>query len=516
MWRTAPVTAYEKLHRLHAEHSDVAMGPDGSLYMTNGNVNKLVGDRWIDIDPFAEGLMYDKKKDLFYSLTVKGQKANGKNIYGQMGRMKEPDRMSGIAHRLSVAPDGDFWVTTKIGRIYRGGPKNWNRQEAYGHDVVTGPGGQAVAMTKAPIFQAHKDWLKQHPNPVYYDGAAWHDLNNLPGDATSFAFDSGGNLWLLTMPPTPEPRSGSIYQRQGSSWKLMPEVPNARFIDRAPDGGIYVLAYTQELDKAKNRWIFDHGRFHFWQGDHWKEKSEWPDLTKRMRIGAFYHGSLIHFQDQLVWAHQTKWLTVKDVAVKTKKPVAEPEPIASLGEAEEDDGPGALRDLFQTTATPQVTETSAAFVGCWDWSNGVHVKVFADGRVDIGIFKAKWEQGASPNQFTVKWPSIYDYMNAQPGGKTYTGESSLKRPLSMTREQSTGDGPVGIWKRPDGIRLELKADGTVDAGVFQGFWKQKGKDKLILEWPVVDAVTIAADGNSLATKTQFEANTAVRSKQCHN
>lgn len=67
MWRTAPVTAYEKLHRLHAEHSDVAMGPDGSLYMTNGNVNKLVGDRWIDIDPFAEGLMYDKKK-IFFTL----------------------------------------------------------------------------------------------------------------------------------------------------------------------------------------------------------------------------------------------------------------------------------------------------------------------------------------------------------------------------------------------------------------------------------------------------------------
>ena len=43
MWRTAPVTAYEKLHRLHAEHSDVAMGPDGSLYaaVDEGTIYKL-------------------------------------------------------------------------------------------------------------------------------------------------------------------------------------------------------------------------------------------------------------------------------------------------------------------------------------------------------------------------------------------------------------------------------------------------------------------------------------------
>jgi len=50
-------------------------------------------------------------------------------------------------------------------------------------------------------------------------------------------------------------------------------------------------------------------------------------------------------------------------------------------------------------------------------------------------------------------------------------------------------------------------------GPFNGIWT-KAADKWVFEWPLVDSLSVAENGNSLSTKNAIGAATASRDASC--
>ncbi len=522
LWRKVPVTEYEKLHRLHSPGiSDIEVGADGVIYaITGSGLQRWDNYRWFTVDRDSEPLRWEKEKNLY--IARRRTSPIGERPQGVYIRMAEPDRMIGIAERFAIDSGGRFWVTTSNGRVFSGVANKWKREPIMASEIVSGPGHQLVAWSIRPATwqrkNEHSDWMQQNPHPKWFNGTSWIDLANIPVPFKTITFDSEGHLWLLALDGSVEDRPGRIFRRIGNAWQEMPAVPDARHIETDERGTLWVISYSMSHDQTDG-WTPANTRFHQWQNGEWFDDAALPDFPTPTYLSGNFHGSFIQFKGNLTFAQSNRWVSLLDVsqeefdrvqkqrAERNRKPADE---VADEFDEDDDEEANPFVSMSTSDEIPERGPDSPLFVGRWQWSNGVFVKIFADGRVDAGLFRTTWSAGDDERHFVIEWPGIRDTWTLSADGNGFTATTSLNMQQSGRRSSGDSSSAAGQWQRNDGAVLSLEEDGTVTAGPFHGTWQQTGETKVVIEWPVVDKIVVAADGNSLTAQTQFQQNTATR------
>lgn len=186
-----------------------------------------------------------------------------------------------------------------------------------------------------------------------------------------------------------------------------------------------------------------------------------------------------------------------------QQPAVEPDPVPPVASV-------------ATEPAPQRNTTSgnARLPGCWNWSNGAHIVVDAEGTVRNGLFSGTWKaDDEAAGRYTITWPSFVDTLTLSADGSTLSGTNNFGIPISATRKSGTAPGVEGSWLWSSGVTMTIRPDASISGGVFSGTWN-KADSKWIFEWPLVDAISLAADGRSLSLKNQFGAATAKRDASC--
>ncbi|HHJ15680.1 MAG TPA: hypothetical protein ENJ80_03185 [Gammaproteobacteria bacterium] len=157
---------------------------------------------------------------------------------------------------------------------------------------------------------------------------------------------------------------------------------------------------------------------------------------------------------------------------------------------------------------------SALLTGCWNWSNGAHIVIDAEGIARNGPFSGTWKtaDGTGKN-YTITWPSFIDTLTLSADGSTLSGTNNFGIPVSATRKSGNVPGVTGSWLWNTGITVTIRSDASINGGAFSGTWSS-ANNKWIFEWPLVDTISLAADGDSLSWRNQFGAATAKRDAGC--
>ncbi len=82
-----------------------------------------------------------------------------------------------------------------------------------------------------------------------------------------------------------------------------------------------------------------------------------------------------------------------------------------------------------------------------------------------------------------------------------------------TRKSGAATELVGTWLWGNGITAVVQPDFTISGGLLKGAWRKAGTN-WIIEWPLVDSITLSADGQNLQVKNQFGSVTAKRDMSC--
>ncbi len=98
-------------------------------------------------------------------------------------------------------------------------------------------------------------------------------------------------------------------------------------------------------------------------------------------------------------------------------------------------------------------------------------------------------------------------------GSALSGTNNFGFPVSAARKSGKAPGVVGGWLWSSGVTMDIRSDSSISGGVFRGTWSKAGNN-WVFEWPLVDTVSLAADGLSLSTKNQFGLATAKRDASC--
>lgn len=161
-----------------------------------------------------------------------------------------------------------------------------------------------------------------------------------------------------------------------------------------------------------------------------------------------------------------------------------------------------------------VSSGNALLPGCWNWSNGAYITIDAQGIARNGLFSGTWtavdETGGG---YTITWPSFVDTLTLSADGSTLNGTNNFGLPVSATRKSGNAPGVEGTWLWSSGVTMAIRSDASISGGAFRGTWN-KADSKWIFEWPLVDAISLTADGLSLSWKNQFGAATAKRDATC--
>ncbi len=165
---------------------------------------------------------------------------------------------------------------------------------------------------------------------------------------------------------------------------------------------------------------------------------------------------------------------------------------------------------LQHETTNQVNSLS----GCWNWSNDAYIVVDADGTVRNGPFVGTWKVvDAASGHYTIIWPSFVDTMTLSAGGSVLSGTNNYGAPIIATRKSGAAMNLVGRWLWGNGFTVDMRPDSSVVGGPFKGTWRKAGNN-WVIEWPLVDTVSLSANGHSLNAKNQFGAITARRDASC--
>ncbi len=152
--------------------------------------------------------------------------------------------------------------------------------------------------------------------------------------------------------------------------------------------------------------------------------------------------------------------------------------------------------------------------GCWNWSNNSYITINPDGTAHNGIFGATWRIiDADKRLHIITWPSFVDTLSLSAEGDTLSGHNNFNIPINATRKSGSASDFTGPWLWGNGITAEIRADASIIAGSLRGTWHKAG-GKLIIEWPLVDTVTLSANGLGLKIHNQFGASTATRDINC--
>ena len=183
-----------------------------------------------------------------------------------------------------------------------------------------------------------------------------------------------------------------------------------------------------------------------------------------------------------------------------------------------------------TTATPKKTRAKTealatkptivkkpavnTLAGCWNWSNGSYIVINANGTARNGPVNARWKTvDKAKRHFSISWPPLIDTLTLSAKGDTLSGANNIGFPIFASRQTGAASGLVGRWLWSNGISVNVQPNTTVSGGPFSGTWRKSGKQWLI-KWPVLDRVSLSADGLSLKVKNQFGAVTAKRDANC--
>ncbi len=519
LWRKVPMTPYEERYRLHSLNAkDVTVGIDGSIYMANGLLQRYDAGEWVSVDSLPKGLALNEGTG-GYVIAVKDPKSRSRLKADGLVRMMHPDRINGIAERVAIDDRNHFWVVTTRGRVFGGGRDAWARAPVMASDVIAGPNGQAAVWTRRTAHRQHKGehdrWLAQNPHPKLYRDGRWQDVTGLPGTPNGMAFDGAGNLWALIYQGDTASGTGLIFRREGSSWQQQASVANGRFIESDLKGNLWVLSYRKDKPEGENTWSHDEGRIHWWRDGVWFDDPAIPDLTVMPGFSTT-HGTLLQFENKLTFAHNTRWLSLTEVSdaeydrVMALKQPQEPRPMP-WDEEEEEEEPDLAAVLGRAPGpAPEVSSAGPSIAGCWLWSNGVTVLIHDDGFVQAGFLQNQWQAGAGKNAYTIEWPPIRDTWTLSDGGTRFHSLSSLNVQLTGHRISGEAGSVAGVWQRSDGAVLTLAADGTISAGPFHGTWTAQNATTAVLDWPLLDEITVAQSGQTLAMRNQFAQSSAQR------
>ena len=185
---------------------------------------------------------------------------------------------------------------------------------------------------------------------------------------------------------------------------------------------------------------------------------------------------------------------------RASEPTAESSPSADRSPPSPVEAPPELEQ--PTEPQPEL------LVGVWRWSNGLQIKVDADGSASNGIAAGRWSSGKSSREFEIEWPAIEDRITISADEQTLNGVGAIG--VQYTARRVDGDtGIVGRWRRQDGVILQFSADGSVAGGPLTGRWSKSGGN-YVVSWPLVDAVTVSPSGDRLEAVNQFGQVTATR------
>ncbi len=183
-------------------------------------------------------------------------------------------------------------------------------------------------------------------------------------------------------------------------------------------------------------------------------------------------------------------------------------------------GTAAMGSIAQTTkpktSTPRRSTSSgkSGLPGCWNWSNGANIVINTDGSAYNGPFAASWKTvDSTRGRYTIAWPSFVDTLTLSADGSALTGKNNYNLPVTATRKSGKVSSAVGNWLWSNGVTVTIHSNASVTAGALKGIWTKSG-NKWIIEWPLVDTVSLSKDGRSLSAKNQFGAVTASRKANC--
>src|SRR4030095_7000287 len=131
-------------------------------------------------------------------------------------------------------------------------------------------------------------------------------------------------------------------------------------------------------------------------------------------------------------------------------------------------------------------------VGCWKWSNNVTVEIRRDGSMTAVTFPGRWRLVDSVKSvYSFTWPEPVDNAMLSNGGRNLSGANQYGFTMSASRI-SAGPGIVGTWRCCNGAIINIRADGTMNAGPLAGHWRDAGGSNYQLTWPKpIDTVTLA-------------------------
>ncbi len=217
--------------------------------------------------------------------------------------------------------------------------------------------------------------------------------------------------------------------------------------------------------------------------------------------------------DDLAGIPEGYWLRDRSAVASAPLPVAKTAPAAQEIPASSAPVPEIPSQPEAPPAPVAIKEVEEGpnWVGRWRWSNGLTIQIEADGTARNGVIVGKWTRvDASASSFQIDWPDGMETVTLAADGKSFGGTGFFGAKLSAERVGSGGDGVVGIWRRHDGLVMNIKADGAIDAGPFKGSWKQLNGQSYQFAYPIVDQVEVSADGKSLEARNQFGSVTARR------
>ena len=152
--------------------------------------------------------------------------------------------------------------------------------------------------------------------------------------------------------------------------------------------------------------------------------------------------------------------------------------------------------------------------GCWNWSNGVYIVIDADGTAHLGPIGASWKADhKTKGHYTITWPSFVDTLTLSAEGDALSGTNNYGLPVTATRKSGAKTNLVGSWLWSNGITVDVRSDFSLTGGPLKGTWRTAGSN-WILEWPLVDTVTLSKNGLNLSAKNQFGMVTAKRDIYC--
>jgi len=208
-------------------------------------------------------------------------------------------------------------------------------------------------------------------------------------------------------------------------------------------------------------------------------------------------------------------VTVPAVTSPTVTAPAVTTPAVAIPSIPKPQKPTPVSDSGQTEASGRSTVSAKTTLpGCWNWSNGSYIVIDADGTVRNGPFSAAWKANdVAGERYTITWPSFVDTLSLSADGSALSGTNNYGFPISATRKSGKVSEIEGAWLWNNGVTMTIRPDSSISGGAFRGTWSKAGNN-WVFEWPLVDAVLLAADGHSLSTKNQFGTATAKRDASC--